>query len=181
MGIISIEFFAFTAAAILIYYLFPVKKYQWTVLLAASYAYYILNCNKYVLYMLVTTVTTYFGARILERAAEKSKQFLLKNRESLTKESKKEFKAKTQRKKRLILAAVLVFNFGILAFLKYFGFCADSVHSLLGAVGIKYTEPSFSFIVPLVTSLITLTALSAIRSFLKMPQRISNPPLLKRS
>ena len=99
MGIISIEFFAFTAAAILIYYLFPVKKYQWTVLLAASYAYYILNCNKYVLYMLVTTVTTYFGARILERAAEKSKQFLLKNRESLTKESKKEFKAKTQRKK----------------------------------------------------------------------------------
>lgn len=159
MGIISIEFFAFTAAAILIYYLFPVKKYQWTVLLAASYAYYILNCNKYVLYMLVTTVTTYFGARILERAAEKSKQFLLKNRESLTKESKKEFKAKTQRKKRLILAAVLVFNFGILAFLKYFGFCADSVHSLLGAVGIKYTEPSFSFIVPLGISFYTFQSM----------------------
>lgn len=109
--------------------------------------------------MLVTTVTTYFGARILERAAEKSKQFLLKNRESLTKESKKEFKAKTQRKKRLILAAVLVFNFGILAFLKYFGFCADSVHSLLGAVGIKYTEPSFSFVVPLGISFYTFQSM----------------------
>ena len=36
MGIISIKFFVFAAAAILIYYLFPVKKYQWTVLLAAT-------------------------------------------------------------------------------------------------------------------------------------------------
>ena len=89
MGIISIKFFVFAAAAILIYYLFPVKKYQWTVLLAASYTYYILNCNKYVLYMLVTTVTTYFGARIIEYDAEKRKLFLLRNKESFTKESKK--------------------------------------------------------------------------------------------
>lgn len=94
MGIISIKFFAFAAVAILIYYLFPVKKYQWTVLLAASYACYILNCNKYVFYMLVTTVTTYFGARLLESLAKKSKQFLLENKETLTKEEKKNSRRK---------------------------------------------------------------------------------------
>lgn len=159
MGIISIEFFAFTAAAILIYYLFPVKKYQWTVLLAASYVYYILNCNKYVFYMLVTTVTTYFGARLLENAAKKGKQFLLENKELLSKEEKKKFKAKTQRNKRLLLAVVLIFNFGILAFLKYFGFCADTVHFLLGAVGISYAEPEFKFIVPLGISFYTFQSM----------------------
>lgn len=159
MGIISAEFFAFAAAAILIYYLFPAKKYQWTVLLAASYVYYILNCNKYVVYMLVTTVSTYFGALLIGRIAEKSKQYLLDNRETLTKESRKAFKARTQKNKRLALAAVLVFNFGILAFLKYFGFCADTVHSLLGIFGVNYTEPKFNFIVPLGISFYTFQSM----------------------
>lgn len=98
MGIISIKFFVFAAAAILIYYLFPVKKYQWTVLLAASYTYYILNCNKYVLYMLVTTVTTYFGARILEYAAEKSKLFCFGIKRALQKKARRNSKQKHREK-----------------------------------------------------------------------------------
>lgn len=159
MGIISIEFFAFTVAAILIYYLFPIKKYQWAVLLTASYVYYILNCNKYVVYMLVTTVTTYFGAMLVEKVALRGKEYLRQNKESLTKESKKEIKAKTQKKKRLALASVLIFNFGILAFLKYFGFCADVVHSLLGAVGISFTEPKLSLVVPLGISFYTFQSM----------------------
>ena len=59
----------------------------------------------------------------------------------------------------MILAAVLIFNFGILAFLKYFGFCADSVHSLLEMLGISYTEPSFNFIVPLGISFYTFQSM----------------------
>ena len=79
MGLISIEFFAFAAVTVLLYYLFPVKKYQWAVLLAASCVYYTLNCNKYVIYMLVTIVTTYTGAVLIDRISQKHKAFLKEN------------------------------------------------------------------------------------------------------
>lgn len=159
MGIISLEFFSFSAIAILIYYIFPVKKYQWTVLLAASYFYYIFNCNKYVIYMLVTTLTTYFGPLLIGKITENGRRYLAENKEILTKEQKKKFKNTTKTKKKAVLAAVLIFNFGILAFVKYFGFCADIVHSLLGMVGINYVEPSFNLIIPLGISFYTFQSM----------------------
>lgn len=159
MSIISFEFFAFALIAILIYYLFPFKKYQWTVLLAASYVYYVLNCNKYIVYMLVTTVTTYLGALVIDKISSKSKQYLSNNKEILSKENKKAFKAKTQRNKRFLLAGILIINFGLLAFLKYFGFCADTVHSFLSVCGMNYAEPSFCLVVPLGISFYTFQSM----------------------
>lgn len=156
MGIISLEFLIFTAAVILAYYLFPVKKYQWTVLLAASVAYYFINCNKYTVYIAVTTVTTYFGALLIEKLAQNGKRLLNEKKDVLGKEERKELKNKIGRRKRAALAAVLVFNFGILAALKYLGFCADAVRSLLGM-----GEPAeaFSLVVPLGISFYTFQSM----------------------
>lgn len=162
MGLISIEFFAFAAVTVLLYYLFPVKKYQWAVLLAASCVYYTLNCNKYVIYMLVTIVTTYTGAVLIDRISQKHKAFLKENRDVLQKEEKKQLKEKTKRKMRAVLALILFINFGLLAFVKYFSFCAHTVHSVLGAVGLHYTEPRFSIIIPLGISFYTFQSMGYI-------------------
>lgn len=159
MGLISIEFFAFAAVVALLYYIFPVKKYQWTVLLAASYVYYIANCNKYVIYMLVTTVTTYLGARLINRILQKSRTFLKENRDNLQKDEKKQLKEKSKRRMRAMLALILLLNFGLLAFVKYFAVCSDAVHSCLSIVGMKYTAPQFSIIAPLGISFYTFQSM----------------------
>ena len=41
MNYTSLEFLLFLAVSILAYFLFPVKKYRWTILLAASYFFYL--------------------------------------------------------------------------------------------------------------------------------------------
>ena len=39
-----------------VYFLFPVKKYQWTVLLAASYVFYLIAGYKYAAFIVITTL-----------------------------------------------------------------------------------------------------------------------------
>ena len=41
MSYTSFAFFMFLAAVAAVYFLFPVKKYQWTVLLVSSYVFYL--------------------------------------------------------------------------------------------------------------------------------------------
>ena len=67
MAIVSFNFFVFCAAVLILYYIFPSKKYQWTVLLAASYAYYIICCNKYTFYLIATTAMAWVGGLIMDR------------------------------------------------------------------------------------------------------------------
>ena len=45
-------------------------------------------------------------------------------------EARKRYKKAVERRKRLILAAVLLCNFGVLAFLKYYNFCVESLSLL---------------------------------------------------
>ena len=55
-----------------------------------------------------------------------------------TKISKKGLKNKIKHKKRLVMALVLVVNFGILAFLKYYNFFAGSLNDVMGMFGIGF-------------------------------------------
>ena len=49
-------------ALLVLYYLVP-KRFQWVVLLIGSYAFYAFVCLRYMGFIVVTTLTTYFGAR----------------------------------------------------------------------------------------------------------------------
>ena len=60
MSLISYQFLLFVAIGLLIYFVAP-DRHKWKVLLAESLAYYLIICNKYILYMLVTIITTYVG------------------------------------------------------------------------------------------------------------------------
>ena len=118
MSYTSMKFFIFIAVVMLLYFTFPKKQYRWVILLGASYYFYLLISYRLVGYILFTTVSTYWGALRIGRIAKQAKDMLAEHKKDWDRETKKTFKAQVSRKKRRILTAVLVANFGILVFLK---------------------------------------------------------------
>ena len=119
MSYASFNFIAFVALTVLAYFALPLKKHKWIILLISSYIFYLFAGYKYVAFILFTTVSTYAIARWLDRISLQSKETLKANKQDWDRETKKRFKNKTKRSKRLVMALCLVLNFGILAFLKY--------------------------------------------------------------
>ncbi|MCR5474101.1 MAG: MBOAT family protein, partial [Lachnospiraceae bacterium] len=118
MSFISIDFALFVTLALILYYILP-KKCQWIVLLVASYAFYAQSGSGDLVYIIITTVTTFICAAFIEKKTGDQNRYLTDNKESLTKEDKKTYKAGVKKQQRRILLAGLFINFGILIYLKY--------------------------------------------------------------
>ena len=159
MSYTSFKFFAFVFLIVCVYFLFPGRKYQWTVLLAASYVFYLLAGYRYAVFLLFTTVTTYASALVIDRIAAKAKEELKLHKQEWDKEQKKSYKNRIGRKKRRIMAATLVVNFGILGFLKYFNFFAGSLNDLLAGGGISFSVPTLRLLLPLGISFYTFQSM----------------------
>lgn len=159
MSYTSLAFFIFAAVVALLYFKFPVKKYQWTVLLAASYFFYLFAGYRYVAYILITTVSTYYSALLIDRITLKSKEILIEHKADWDKEQKKQFKANTKKRKQLIVTATVVLNLGILAFLKYYNFLAGSLNELLFAANASFQAPALKLILPLGISFYTFQSI----------------------
>ena len=156
MSYTSVGFLIFAAVTVAVYYLFPVKKYQWTVLLAASYFFYLYTSFRGAFYILVTTATTYGGTMWLDSVIRSSKVTLKEKKGEWDREQRKRFKRETERKKHWILTAVLLVNFGILAFLKYYNFTVESIGALLGR---ELSGATLKLILPLGISFYTFQSM----------------------
>ena len=130
----SYEFLGFIAVLFCAYYLVP-KKWQWPLLLAASYLFYFIAGPVYLVYIAITTVTTFLAARLIERNARRQSAYLKEHKEELSKEEKKAYKDGQKRVRVRWAAACLVLNIGILAVLKYTNFFISNVNSILSAAG----------------------------------------------
>ena len=104
MGLNSFLFVLFVVISLFIYYVIP-KKLQWIWLLVISYVYYITNSRGLVVFIASTTLTTWYAGLTLEKTEE-------------------------NKKRRLIVALTLLFNFGILAVLKYTNFLIVNINDL---------------------------------------------------
>ncbi|MDO4804808.1 MAG: MBOAT family O-acyltransferase [Lachnospiraceae bacterium] len=104
MSINSLAFVIFVILAAAVYYLLP-GKYQWLWLLAASYIYYFANGRGLVVFLLSTTVTTWYAGILLANETD-------------------------DRRRRFITAATLILNFGILGVLKYTNFFIFNVNQI---------------------------------------------------
>lgn len=155
MSYTSLKFLIFMIATVAVYFLFPKKEYKWTVLLAASYVFYLFAGYKYIAFILFTTFCTYSSALLIEKVSLKTKSFIKENKEKLSRDEKKSYKEKSKKKKRRILALTLVINFGILAFLKYYNFLSESVNELLNS----QTLPGLKLILPLGISFYTFQSM----------------------
>lgn len=162
MSYTTLNFFVFVAVTVLAYFLFPLKKQKWAVLLAASYFFYMFAGYKYVAFILFTTISTYLVALWIDKIALRSKEKIKQNKKEWTKEQKKKFKSSIKVKKRLVMALVLVLNFGILAFLKYYNFVAGSLNDAFGVFGIALSAPTLRLLLPLGISFYTFQSMGYI-------------------
>ena len=159
MSYTSFGFLVFVFFVALAYFLFPVKKYQWTVLLAASYVFYLFAGYRYAAFLLITTATTYLAAIWIDKITTNSKAELKVHKADWDKEQKKEYKNRIKAQKRIIVVAMVTLNLGILAFLKYYNFFAGSLNELLQVCGLHFRAPSLKLFLPLGISFYTFQSI----------------------
>ncbi len=158
----SLNFIFFVLATMLVYFLFPVKKYRWTVLLAASMFFYAVAGYKFAAFILFTTLSTYLIGLWIDRVSKNSKKLLKNKKGEWDREQKKNYKNKIKIQKRLIMTLALLLNFGILAFLKYYNFFAGSLNGVLGSFGIHFSAPTLELFLPLGISFYTFQSMGYI-------------------
>lgn len=160
MAFTSLNFALFVSILVFIYFAFPVKRFQWTVLLVASYVFYFFVSIKLSLFIVFTTLSTWFAGLLIGKINEKSKLYIKENKQVWTKEEKKAYKAKISKKNRRIMTITLILNFGILFFLKYYKFAAENINSMFSDSGV--TLPIFKIILPLGISFYTFQSMGYI-------------------
>lgn len=159
MSYTSFGFLIFVCITALIYYLLPAKKYQWVILLLASYTFYLFTGFKYIFFILFTTLTTYGAGLLIDQMLKKQKLTLKEHKADWDRTQKKAFKARNKVKMRLVMVAMVVINLGILAFLKYYNFLAGSLNELLHSGGVIFSVPTFKLLLPLGISFYTFQSI----------------------
>ena len=153
MALFSFQFAIFLIVLFPVYFFFPkkYKKYQWTVLLVASYVFYAFAGLTVMAFLAISTVSTWFGALMLGRANVRYKE----QSKGLQAEEKKALKQANTKKKRVILLLICLLNFGILAVLKYANFFIENVNAIFG----KGTMAPLNLLLPLGISFYTFQSI----------------------
>ena len=144
MDFLSLGYIAFTAICLVLYYRLP-GGHQWKVLLVANLLFYLIVGRQNILFILFTAFTVWYGALVSDRYRL---EFALAKKTAGSREEKKELKNIYQRKKRIVLFLVLILNFGVLAFMKYFRIMGAWGQGLLVPLGISfYTFQAVGYII----------------------------------
>ena len=102
----------------------------WVILLAASMGFYLTMGRIHVLFLLTTAFSVWFGGLRMGQLQDRYGQTIRSggdNGAGLSREDKKHLKARTAAARRRVLLAVLVVNFGILVWLKYWNVIAGAI------------------------------------------------------
>lgn len=137
MSFTTVNFIGFLLVVTVGYYLIP-GRFQWVFLLLASYGFYMAGGWNLVGYLLFTTITTYTAGLLLGRLNEQKK--------NLTGPDRKKQGNRIKNRKRLVVAAVCVLNFGLLYLLKYWNFTASALGKLFAG---KAAFPQLDLLLPL--------------------------------
>lgn len=128
----SLDFLAFFAVVVAIYWRLPHRK-QNLLLLAASYVFYGWVHPWFVLLMLTSTTVDYWAAQRMEDDPAR---------------------------RRAYLYASLGVNLGMLGVFKYFNFFVENVQDVLAALGLTVSAPTLRLVLPAGISFYTFQALS---------------------
>ena len=119
----AVSYAVFLPIVFALFWIMP-KKYRWSVLLVASYYYYISWGLKYCVWIILTTVLSFFCARGIEKFDE-------------------------TKKKKFLLYLPVVFSLGTLVFFKYFNFLSTSLTSLLRLFSLPVDDFTLKLVMPL--------------------------------
>ena len=143
MSVSSAVFLLFLAVGVAAYYLTP-KGRRYLVLLAASAYFYLAYSVQAAGYLLVTIVTTYGAALWMGRMHRDERA-----RAAQPDADKAAVRKEGKRRRRCVLAAILVLNFATLALFKYADSWLADLGRLLGAVGISAAFRPLELLLPL--------------------------------
>lgn len=121
----SYTFIGFILVLFIIYYSIP-RRLQWVLLLGASYLFYACAGPRFLLYILATTTSTYFTSMKLDALDQVHGE----GEGQLPRADKPAYRAAAKAKKLKWLLACLLFNFGILAVVKYANFTIYNINSV---------------------------------------------------
>lgn len=154
----SYGFIGFLLALFFMYYLVP-KRFQWMLLLAFSYGFYALASPQFLLYILATTATTFFAARQMDALSRNQKSYFAENKETLTSEDKKSYKAEIKKEQKKWLIGTLLFNFGILAVVKYSNFAIANLNFIFNATNQPFQLTFWNIALPMGISFYTFQSM----------------------
>lgn len=130
----TLDFVIFLPIVIISYYLLP-HRFRWTLLLAASYYFYMSWKVEYIVLILISTVVDYFSGIMMG-------------------------KRETKKARLPFLILSLTANLGLLFLFKYFNFTAENLNMLFGKIGINRDLPMMHFLLPVGISFYTFQTLS---------------------
>jgi len=158
MSFTSFNFLLFLALVLTIYYLVP-KKYQWCVLLAASYGFYLSSGLSNLLYILGTTLFTYLGGLRMQKLRDGFQRQLEALGSEATKEDKRQLKKNISAQVRRVQVFTVLVNLGVLAYIKYLNFFLENLNSIFGLFHWDASVPMVNLIVPLGLSYYTFNSI----------------------
>ncbi len=129
----SYEFLLFLLIVFVLYYALP-RRFQWPMLLMASYVFYFFSGPANLCYILFTTVSTYVIVGRIQRSKDVQDAWLKEHKKELSREERKAYKEIGKKKQWRLLLACLILNIGMLAVVKYTNFAIYNINGILGMV-----------------------------------------------
>lgn len=156
MSYVSFSYLIVFLPLVLLAYKIMPKGYRWLVLLLSSYVFFYIISKILIIYLLLSTVSIYFIGICLSNSRKK---YIEKEKDSI---NKGELKKAYVKRKRTILLIGILFNLGILIFLKYANFIIGNVNFISDLLSSKSLLPELQLALPIGISFYTLQAVSYI-------------------
>ncbi len=154
----SLNFLLFLGLVILVYYIVP-KKFQWAILLIASYGFYLSSGIKHVIYIIFTTLFTYASGLYMQSLRDKQQQKIEALGEEATKEQKRELKKEVQKKVHTVQVITVLVNLGVLAAVKCLNLVIGGLNDAFALFKWDASMPFVNIIVPLGLSYYTFNCI----------------------
>ncbi len=158
MSFTSFNFFAFLFVVIVVYYLVP-KKFQWSVLLVASYGFYLSTGADNVAYIIFTTLFTYGSGLWMQSLRDKNRKAISDLGEDATKEQKRELKKLVSKKIHTIQVITALVNLSVLIVIKCTDNFIPTLNNVFGMFNWDANIPVVNIIAPLGLSYYTFNSI----------------------
>ena len=158
MALNSLKFLVFLALVVIVYYIVP-KKYQWTILLIASYGFYLASGLEHVIFIIFTTLFTYASGLYMQRLRDKQQLKIAALGEEVTKEQKREMKKEVAKKVHTVQVVTVLVNLLVLASIKCLNLVIGGLNDLFVIFKWDASMPLINIIVPLGLSYYTFNCI----------------------
>lgn len=154
----TLPFAAFFVSVFIGYYLLP-RNLRWWLLLVASLVFYAYMTPYYLIFLGLATVVTYCAARAIDSNLNRQKAWIATNGKTVDRVAKRAYKDGMEKRRKGIVAVVIVVLIGMLVAFKYLDFLVANFSWLCGVFGVGASFAPFNLLLPIGLSFYTFQSL----------------------